>query len=93
MVLEQIDMSSPYKRRMVNVIRGLREQGGTTFTQDWLAKEMGAKVTQSFRRRISELEREGVVQRFTFLGEKNGQKVGYEIVTKWVQQPLPEFPF
>lgn len=93
MVLSQIDMTSPYKRRMVDQIQRLRLAGETTFTQDWLAQAMGCKKTQSFRRRITELEREGVVQRFTYLGEKNGQKVAYEIVEKWVQQSLPEFPF
>jgi len=93
MVLHDIEISSPYTRKMINAINDLKGQGRATFTQAELAQQMSAKVTAAFRRRASELVRDGVIQRFKFQTDKGGYSVAYQICEKWEQLALPEFPF
>lgn len=93
MVIHSIEVSSPYTRKMIAAISALKGQGKIAFTQAQLAEQMNAKITTAFRRRISELARDGVVERFKFQTEKGGYSVAYQICEKWEQLPLPEFPF
>lgn len=93
MVIKDINVQSPYTRQMLNAINALAGQGKKTFTPHELAEQMGSKITVSFRRRIAELQRDGVVEKFSFITERGGHANAYQICEKWEQIPLPEFPF
>lgn len=93
MVMQGVEISSPYTRKMLNAIKALAGQGKPTFTAHELADAMGVKITVSFRRRAAELVTEGVLSRFEFWTEKGGRAIGFEVSERMVQMPLPEFPF
>lgn len=70
---------SAYRIRMENVLVDLKRGGQFEVRQEALADMMGCKVTASFRRRISELQRDGLVTRFTYATDRGGYKVAYQI--------------
>lgn len=70
---------SAYRIRMERVLLELRGAGQFEITQEALAEKMGGKITASFRRRVSELQRDGLVTRFTYCSDRGGYKVAYQI--------------
>jgi len=70
---------SAYRIQMETVLLDMRRAGQFEVTQEALAEQMGRRVTPSFRRRISELQRDGLVTRFTYCSERGGYKVAYQI--------------
>ena len=70
---------SAYRIRMESILLDVRRAGQFEITQEALAVRMGGKVTASFRRRISELQRDGLVTRFTYCSDRGGYKVAYQI--------------
>lgn len=68
---------SGYRIRMQNCLQDWKGQGNQTITQEQLCACMGLKVTEAFRRHISELQTDGLVTRFTYPTEAGGYKVAY----------------
>lgn len=71
---------SGYRIAMQNCILNWKGQGKNTITQDELCECMSVKVTASFRRHISELQTDKVVQRFMYPTGKGGYRVAYLIL-------------
>lgn len=74
--------SSPLKRALLAALREAAGQGIKEVTQDSLAASLDRSVTASFRWRMAELERDGLVERFlypTHAGRYAGYKVAYRL--------------
>jgi len=70
---------SGYRINMQNCLNEIKQQGRNTITQQELAECLQVKVTACFRRHISELQTDGIVQRFTYRTEQGGYRVAYLI--------------
>jgi hypothetical protein len=70
---------SGYRIKMQNCLAEWKGQGKNTITQDELCECMACRVTVSFRRHISELQTDGIVQRFMYPTENGGYRVAYLI--------------
>lgn len=73
---------SGYRVELEQEITRLLEEGRREVTQDELAERLGRKVTQSFRRRVSELQRDGIVCRYSYRTEHGGYKIAYQITSR-----------
>lgn len=81
---------TPYYDAMLEEFRKVAAGKGA-IGQGELAAQMGKKVTPSFRRAVRNLQREGVIEPFRFYTEAGGYAVGYKVVLKLEQMPLPLF--
>lgn len=70
---------SGYRIEIENCIAAAKGRGNTAITQDDLVACLGRKVTQDFRRHVSEMQTEGKLTRFTYRTDKGGYKVAYAI--------------
>lgn len=70
---------SAYRIKMQDCLKDVKGQGFSTITQDDLARCMGVKITQAFRRHISEMQTDKLVTRFSYATEKGGYKIAYLI--------------
>jgi len=76
---------SNYRLDLENAIRQhMAGQGDSFITQEQLCERLGRKVTSAFRRRMAEMQTEGLVTRCLYRTERGGYKVGYILVAgKW----------
>ena len=70
---------SGYRIKMQNCLQEWKGQGNQTITQEQLCACMACKVTDAFRRHISEMQSDGIVTRFFYQTERGGYKVAYVI--------------
>jgi hypothetical protein len=68
-----------YRIRLEGCLAQWKGEGKNTITQEELCACMGVKVTQAFRRHVSEMQTDKMLTRFTYPTEKGGYKVAYLI--------------
>lgn len=76
---------SGYRIQIENVLRALCEEGRGDITQDELLMVLQRRPTQNFRKHMSEMQRDGIVLRFTYQTDRGGYKVAYQICQSWTK--------